>query len=142
MIHTWFNGLTGIAKLGLILAIITSVGGLVHYYNQGLIDQGKAEVTLEWIIKTEAEREKLAAAAAKMEAQKAAIAKKYQTERTLREKLQQELSDVVDDVLKNAATAASTTCLNDRLQQLWNDTSRGTGPSDSEAGRSVAPTVR
>jgi len=138
----WITGLPGIAKLAIILAIITALIGAAHWYNQGLVDQGKAEVMLDWAEANEEQAERWAAERNKLERAKVAMAKRYHDEVAARRAAQAVLDREREDAIKNSA-AASAVCFDDRMRDAWaRDSGHGGPATGGEAGRGVAPTVR
>lgn len=137
----WFSGLTGLAKLALVLAIITAVVGAAHWYNAGLIDQGRAEVTLKWSkanATAAAEREK---ELARQESEKVKLAKKYEAEKRARMKVQASLDKEREDAIKNSRVATNV-CFDDKLRDNWDRASGYPGAeAGNAAGRGVAPAV-
>jgi hypothetical protein len=133
---------TTLIKLGLILAIIAALIAGMHWYNQGLIEQGKAEVAVEWAEANEEQRAEFEAERAKLEKEKTALAKRYQKEAAARKGAEAVLDKEREDAIRNSAVAAAV-CFDERMRDNWDRASGHGGPAaPGEAGRSVAPVVR
>lgn len=143
MINAWFSGLSGLVKLGLILAILTTAVGAAHWYNAGLIEQGRAEVAADWSVATEAQRVEFEAGRLMLEKAKVALAKKYFEEKNAREKTQLELDKEREAAILAGSAVARLECFTPGMQLNWDRTSgHGGAAAAGETGRGVAPTVR
>ena len=120
-----------IIKLGLILAIITALIGGMHWYNQGLIEQGKDEVRAEWAIKNAEAAAESDKDIARLEKEKAALAKKYYKERAVRVAAQKKLNQEREDAI-HSSTVAAAVCFDERMRDNWN---RDSGHAADSANR-------
>jgi multidrug efflux pump subunit AcrA (membrane-fusion protein) len=117
-----------LAKLAIILAIITALLGGLWRYNEGVRDQGRAEIELEW---SDANKEQLARWAAerdKLEREKTALARKYQAELARRQAAQAALDKEREDAIR-ASGVAALQCFDERMRDNWNRDSGHGGPA-------------
>lgn len=130
----WFKGLGTVAKLALMLAIITALLGGLWRYNEGVRDQGRAEIELEW---SDANKEQMARWAAdrdKLEREKTVLAKKYQAELARRQAAQAALDKEREDAIRNSGVAA-VQCFDERMRDAWNRDSGHVGSATASPAR-------
>lgn len=115
----WFSGLSGLAKLAIILAIITALLGAMWKYNDHVRDQGRAEITLEWAAASEEQTKRWAAERAKLEREKTALAKKFQAALVARRAAQAALDKERENAIR-ASGVAAVQCFDERMRDNWN----------------------
>lgn len=134
--------LPSLVKLGLILAIIATTVGAAKWYNDGLIDQGRAEVQLEWAAKSEEQRKAFEKERKTLEGAVVGLAKSYHAEKAKRAAAEEARDEEREDAIRNS-TVAAVVCFDERLRGDWDRDSGHGGPTTpGEAGRSMAPAVR
>lgn len=111
--------LSPIVKLALILAIIVTLGGLWKWHTSSLINEGKAQVSLEWSKANEAARKVQEDERLALERERDALSRKYEQLRQTRKADQVKNDKEREDAIKNSSVAGNV-CFDDRMRDAWN----------------------